>query len=846
MDDKKLKAVKTDKKKTENRDENNKQLTQVRKVHQTIRDRERLEKIKRQGSEVANVPVEAAKQEINSHDNEGMQGQEKVKSTLRPISNKLGDITDKSRREDYLHKIKSTKREGLAGDRLFQGDLKVDFDNLTVGDLKAWRELKRTPKMSSDKFIEIQKSNTDRAVLNKHSRKTIIEIKKAYAVNAYEEKVKDFAVANRQLFTEKQMRIIEKENGLFDIKDNKDLYLNREIHSIYMKHINEAGSFKELNFKRMKGAEYKNLVLRKTDVDFKFFRPESKEFEIGCYAGWWLSEKQEGLKNIGLGGGKRSHLLQGGFDTLVGNEIRSSELGQSYNLVKGTVKGGQMAVKTGWEAAKLGYAVGHKSVELTGKGVVKGLEGIDKVSELTGKGITDELNQTWNRRAAERIKNAGFKYVKAENKVSETVNAVRQAPKKLVDRAVYKATTKLNNTKAVQKIKQVKNKVANSKVGKGMSKAGRGLKKAKHAAMAPLRFIGKVVDVVKKKIMMPVVIVIGIIFLIMIALSALTLVGNDSSSSIIFMILDTEEHFKDFQEKYDSFDAAFIAQVDEIINGYAKTTNKKGQQIKYGVNGSLNSEGNQNEDYRKGVELNYYIDGAESEGISSNIEDCLSVMAVIMQQGQSEHHEEAVELLEALYKSSHTYNYLESALYGCASGCETTDYYCNEIKAEEGEGGVRYWSTEMKFSPWTYEDFVKPSGECVVCKKKGVDGEGNPLKYKDYAGCTVTGTCYHDDEEGKLGRSHTGCDNYSAVWDCDHECDNPNCTHDCSGSKLGCAGYYVCKGHDHYGCPDGHKMKTCFGHVDVTMNVNIASLDRLLEMGGVEKEEGGEKDEHVE
>lgn len=80
-----------------------------------MKGRERLEKLRREGKEVARMPVEAAKQEIDSDssNNEGMKGQEKVKTALRPISNKLGDMTDASRREDYLKRLGITSMKDL-------------------------------------------------------------------------------------------------------------------------------------------------------------------------------------------------------------------------------------------------------------------------------------------------------------------------------------------------------------------------------------------------------------------------------------------------------------------------------------------------------------------------------------------------------------------------------------------------------------------------------------------------------------------------------------------------------------------------------------------------------------
>lgn len=75
-----------------------------------------------------------------------------------------------------------------------------------------------------------------------------------------------------------------------------------------------------------------------------------------------------------------------------------------------------------------------------------------------------------------------------------------------------------------------------------------------------------------------------------------------------------------------------------------------------------------------------------------------------------------------------------------------------------------------------------------------------------------------------------------AVYECPgHEhTDNDGSYTEYCDSELGCEGHWECEGHDHWGCPDGHHTSVCYGHVDLTMSVNIASLNRIYDMGGVE------------
>lgn len=232
---------------------------------------------------------------------------------------------------------------------------------------------------------------------------------------------------------------------------------------------------------------------------------------------------------------------------------------------------------------------------------------------------------------------------------------------------------------------------------------------ARRAIGVPFRFFRAAADLTKQWVWKPLAFVIGLILFLQVAIAAL-FGGMGGSSAAVAIILDTEEHFNNpdygaqeemgFQQKYEQSQAEFQAQIDGITDGYAKTLNKKGDRIPYGVNGGGNPEGNQNQDYKNGVTLHF-----DSEK-SNNLEDIVSCVAVVMQQ-QAEHHKEALELLDCFYKSSHTYDYTESPLYSCDTGCETIRYFCKE--AENG-----YPSTDMKFAPYLYEELYVPDADHIV------------------------------------------------------------------------------------------------------------------------------------
>lgn len=371
----------------------------------------------------------------------------------------------------------------------------------------------------------------------------------------------------------------------------------------------------------------------------------------------------------------------------------------------------------------------------------------------------------------------------------------------------------------------------------GIKKTSRITRKTRDAVFA---FPGRMLDSIKAGILKPALIFIGVIVFFQLVIAAI-FGGLGGNSAVGVAVVDTPEHFNNlnytspeemgFQQRYEQAQTKFQSQIDGIIGGYAKTLNKKGQQIPYGVNGANNTEGNENEDYVSGVTMKFDLDN------SNNLEDILSCIAVVMQQKQAEHHAEALELLDCFYQSSHTYDYTESPLYSCNSGCEVTAYFCNEAKEE-------YLSTELKFAPYLYEELIIPDKdhECEVDRK-------NPeMKFSDYAGCVVTGTCFHNagDGEDNFGRSKpqkSKCSNPEAYWSCKHSCTKPNCTHDCSSSTLGCGGYWYCVGHDHFGCPDGHEVKSCFAHVNIEMNIQMKTMEALFELGGVEVKKAEEKSE---
>ena len=189
--------------------------------------------------------------------------------------------------------------------------------------------------------------------------------------------------------------------------------------------------------------------------------------------------------------------------------------------------------------------------------------------------------------------------------------------------------------------------------------------KSVDVAFAPVRAGGAVTDFAKEKLLKPVAFIICGILLFQLLIAAIS--GSGGSGAVSSIILDTKEHFNSFQNAFDNDEAEFQRMIDARAKGYANTLNDNGDQIKY-----------------RNVKINY------DSVTTNNIDDLLTVMAVLMDQSQEENHEEALKVFNELYFTSHSFNVQESPLYYC-SGCvrhTETDEEGNRISWYECYGHV--------------------------------------------------------------------------------------------------------------------------------------------------------------
>lgn len=771
---------------------------------------------------VLEAPSGMAKRAVNLDEEENSKGIRKTNEAIRVGGVALGNVTDISRTKSLILETARAEQGVKAADRILglkKTGLTTDASGaMTEGDLVAFKKAMKNPKLSDTELQEIR----DRVNLRKENggilnlsdqktRKRADFMMKNIRMNEAENFAEGLMEKHR-MFSPQEQKILKSEDSIFKVTSLSSMKARDQLVNHILSNKAIAGELSQLNWDKMTDKQLRTLLSRKSKIDIP-----SDEIRGLIEMKLEFRERLHRADSIRKNGMKRGSMKGLALDKLVDLVMADPELRTAWRFTNTSIRGGRYALKAGTGAGKLTYKAGRGSVSLAARGVERALNAAGQVEKA------NVVHKT--REAAKGL----------ENRVAETAKGIVHAPMNVSK----KAATQIGSTvgKGVKQLtlKIAQSKVGQSAIGRGLAKGGKkaakllrkttgALKGAVHISMAPLRGLGKATDFLTKKLLLPVALALGAIILVQMLL--IFFGGTDMGSSVTTIILDTPENFQKYQAQYQTSEAAFMAQISGIINGYAKTLNKKGSQIHYGVNGAANAEGNTNDDYKNGVFLNF------DDAKSNNLEDILSVMAVIMQQESSSHPEEAKLLIDALYRSSHTYQYQESPLYPCPSGCETTHYNCNLWKQNYGE-------SDLRFAPWLYEDIIVPTSnqECVVCREAGVP-------YEEYAGCTVTGTCYHGDD-GDLGEFHDGCDNYEAVYSCPgHEEDagtdeNGNTiyhTEHCDG-PLGCEGYYECKGHSHYGCPDGHDVKTCYGHVDIQMDVNIMDFEQLFSLGTDENAE---------
>lgn len=348
------------------------------------------------------------------------------------------------------------------------------------------------------------------------------------------------------------------------------------------------------------------------------------------------------------------------------------------------------------------------------------------------------------------------------------------------------------------------------------------------------------------KILITTISVLVIVYVLFFAVGLSLGTAATTSSLVAIMPLGNEEDFEAWQKKYDELDTRFLKTIEDRLEGYAQRTNMKGEKIYYGVNGQNNMQTMINNDYKNGIHYSYITDEAH-KGRTSNIEDLVATMAIMMSQQQSDYPEIALGTLEWLYNISHYYYFTETKLYPCNNGCHEFMYKCFDKYHD-------YLDSDMKYSPFhvlnhsggDYEIKV-PTDKCEVCSQFFDNNEDMP-KYtgnghssdcvialsdkpipEECFGCVSHSICSHG-SGGYIGRGDhcSYCSNYSVVPDCQHECGSSceeyGCDHSCDSNCY----YMECNGHNHYTC-DGHNYKCCLGHTDINISMRIKFFNEFMD-----------------
>lgn len=764
--------------------------------------------------------LKAPTQIIRAGTDETYKGVEEFKRKTKNIQDIIGSVGNFSEKNYLIRELEKESNRYIASEIFFKGDgkyLSIEhyiekmshegiYKGYSRGVDRAYQELVNRP----ERFYK--KGSLD---FNEKELLSFIENgdKKETPYNARIRKKADFANDlislhglememrhHRKVFSDSQWKILKQNNKMFRFKNVGDIDTASDIIDTYLMHTLSCSNFEIVGKGKKELGELPSMFFSGNLTLTKLKRMREKDVKKAL-------KNFEKIKKEKIASIFRAKLMLSKSKKKLQKLIPHKILHSSFNLLGGD----QLMEMEGAEG--LEYLKASVDIALKGASITKKMV---SASAIPAKYI---VKKTQLNRVAISIKKKEAKVLSnAANFVNKSaVGTTLRLTKKAKESIIEKSRRSL----LLRIFSEIKGRLG----------------KAIHILTAPIRFLSKSMNFVKKKVLLPLLMFFGA-YLVLMYLMATMGGGGSVGASSTGVILSDEEQLQKFQSTYDSLDSNFSSQISNIVNGFAHTLNLKGEQIHYGIN--------EKDEYKNGIFQSYFYDGKETKGLSSNIGDCISSLVVIMQNNQSEHKEEALSLLTALYKSTHSYSTSETALYPGTKGCRDASYFCNEVNPQanlDPAQSGKYWSTDLRFNPWLFGELYIPTKEqeCEVCREKG------DIPYSGYAGCTVTGTCYHGDD-GNMGRSHGKCTNYRPVYSCPgHEYQDKTGkirTVYCAG-QLGCQGYYECLGHNHYGCPghqtykDGSPLKVCFGHVDLNMSINIASQVRIFQIGGVEVKEDG-------
>ena len=589
-----------------------------------------------------------------------------------------------------------------------------DSSRLTIGDVKAFKTIEKT--LDGRAFQELSKEEIEsltgkvlqvRQAANEHladggilSRKNGkgVKVRNAIRMNAgettirtlvNEKKIKSLLTSDGSIQKEVS-DILKDENSLLYVRTYGDYAKRMHIVNSVLRDKTLFGAFAEIDWNKLADKDISNML--KGKFNWALLGQNGKRIEAEFFKNRDLVD----ILSIRLGLSRGEHIRREFFHVLEGGAKGAVSFSLGKMIESGLERDTQRTLdvyghfgRAGVTTVRAGYHGGRfvgKSVRKTGSVAMTGAE---NALNATGHQGAAEVMKEIHKLGGGVLDAPGYAYRKAKALPEKAVRKTASA----AGSGLGKGARALNNTLTKRSATYRSAKSGVIFIRDSARKVGNSV----YTRSAPVR---KAYNAISKKVFRPITrkvkaftaglgkglgimrhflvgFGVGIgIFLLLMLITAAIASGGANNSAIAGVFLDSEEHLKDFQARFDSLEGQFEQSINNIVNGYAQTTDLQGKKIKYGVQSEASSH--------RGVMYSFYDFAGNPTSVSSNIEDIMSCLAVVMQQDMQAHHQEALELMDAFYHSSHQFNYAESAMYACDNGDKVTDASGTVLKNDDG------------------------------------------------------------------------------------------------------------------------------------------------------------------
>ena len=716
---------------------------------------QKIDAIKGRLVHAADMGASLLKQQISDRDEEG-HAVEDVAENVHVVGFAGGGFMDNMEMSDIVERnMLMVNRQTRAGN-IFKSDLYKDRDIFKPAAFAGARIVDRNKVTKQDiEIFEMAESlghdNLNNSVLHnlksqrniRNYRNKIEKMVLSSEINSFEEFVRTINREEPGFFTEAEKLVLEREDALLIARNPLDFERNAQIIKKVLADPRLIGEFADVDLDALGTRELKDLVRRRKRGLFSRGKnllldiEKNPLFAAGIKALYQNQISLEAAKRVQARRLARAVKFR---NWTKGRVFRLLDNDADFAAMRTGVSAEMSAFRTGVTLAgdviKVGAMAGYGTGSLINAGFASGLDmfGADGAARTV--------------RGAGKTVNAGLDITKKTirditslpgNTVKRAGQAVGTTAGNLTGTAAVKITTTLTETAAYRAfVSNPAVKFISSRAFHARLFIKRQISTIANIIKYPSRFLRKVFGIGGKGMRIAAGIVGGLILLE--CVFVLLFSGNAAPSSVISLILSNEDQFADYQKKYDQMDEAFTNRVSAIANGYAQTKDYSGATIHYGINRpAQNLQGYANtaepalkaydlpEEFQNGIHLAYLYNGSSASGLSSNIKDCVAAMAVIMGQDQSAHHAEALDLLGALYQSTHSYIAKETPLYYCSHGDRLLHYYCNE-KAQNYPSSPLLANTQVK----KFEEPFDPEKNGFICS---IHQKEYPDDMKMYAGC---------------------------------------------------------------------------------------------------------------